>query len=267
MRALAHRALPDLLRKHAQPVGRVCPSVCDNAVIRLEYKPQVVQLIAQRTLAGLGGVKQPLARHAGAFELVHGAEQHRLKLGLAPRRAVNAQPRIQPVGSQRHAQKSAALVEVFVCRAAALGAYLARKSRERQHLGVQRQAVAAHGAQFALGLVAVLLGNEQDVSLAAVRAAPDLVHYRRAFARACRAVEYSEHSSTALKISNASLYQTILPLSIFSGALRHLRIHISLVARFGTMVETVCAAPNASEVLNFPPQPIGSPVKGSRQLC
>lgn len=235
MRALAHRALPDLLRKHAQPVGRVCPSVCDNAVIRLEYKPQVVQLVAQRALAGLGGVKQPLARHAGAFELVHGAEQHRLKLGLAPRRAVNAQPRIQPVGSQRHAQKSAALVEVFICRAAALGAYLARKSRERQHLGVQRQAVAAHGAQLALGFVAVLLGNEQDVPLAAVRAAADLVHDRRAFACACRAVEYSEHSSTALKISNALLYQTILPLSIFSGALPHLRIHISLVARFGIL--------------------------------
>ena len=238
-----------------------------DTAVAIEYKPQVVQLIAQRALAGLGGVKQPLARHAGAFELVHGAEQHRLKLGLAPRRAVNAQPRIQPVGSQRHAQKSAALVEVFVCRTAALGAYLARKSRERQHLGVQRQAVAAHGAQLALGLVAVLLGNEQDVPLAAVRAAADLVHDRRAFARTCRAVEYSEHSSTALKISNALLYQTILPLSIFSGALRHLRIHISLVARFGTMVETVCAARNASEVLNFPPQPIGSPVKGSRQLC
>ena len=256
MRALVHRALPDLLREHAQPVRRVCSSVCDNAVISFEYKPQVVQLIAKRALAGLRGIEQLLARHAGAFELVHGAEQHRLKLGLAPRRTVNAQPRIQPVGSQRHAQKSAALVEVFVSRTAALGAYLARKSRERQHLGIQRQAVAAHGAQLALGLVAVLLGNEQYIPLAAVRAAPDLVHDRRAFARAGRAVEYSEHSSTALKISNTLLYQTILPLSIFRGALPHLRIRILRLPGVEVTDETVVAARNASAMLNFCTAPL-----------
>ena len=71
----------------------------------------------------------------------------------------------------------------------------------------------------------------------------------------------------------------------------HLRIHISLVSRFETADKTVCASRNVSAVLNFAvsrfesaektvcasqpgsallrfaAHPIGSPVKGSRQLC
>ena len=71
----------------------------------------------------------------------------------------------------------------------------------------------------------------------------------------------------------------------------HLRIHISLVSRFETADKTVCASRNVSAVLNFAvsqfetlektvcasqpgsavlnfaPHPIGSTVKGSRQLC
>jgi hypothetical protein len=38
------------------------------------------------------------------------------------------------------------------------------------------------------------------------------------------------------------------------------------LARFEGAEETVVAAPYVSAVLNFAPHPIGSPVKGSRQL-
>ena len=39
------------------------------------------------------------------------------------------------------------------------------------------------------------------------------------------------------------------------------------VARLGTMVETMFASQPSSAALSFAPRPIGSPVKGSRQLC
>ena len=39
------------------------------------------------------------------------------------------------------------------------------------------------------------------------------------------------------------------------------------LARFEGAEETVVAAPSVSAVLNFAPHPIGSPVKGSRQLA
>ena len=53
----------------------------------------------------------------------------------------------------------------------------------------------------------------------------------------------------------------------FRGALAQLRIHLSLVARFEGAEETVAASPYISAVLSFAPHSIGSPVKGSRQLC
>ncbi len=39
----------------------------------------------------------------------------------------------------------------------------------------------------------------------------------------------------------------------------HLRIHLSLVARFEGAEETVCASRNASALLNFAPHPIVFP--------
>ena len=41
----------------------------------------------------------------------------------------------------------------------------------------------------------------------------------------------------------------------------HLRIHLSLVARFEGAEETVCASRNASALLNFAPHPIVFPLK------
>jgi len=38
-------------------------------------------------------------------------------------------------------------------------------------------------------------------------------------------------------------------------------------ARFGTLAETMVASRNTSALLRFAPHHIGSPVKGSRQLC
>ena len=54
---------------------------------------------------------------------------------------------------------------------------------------------------------------------------------------------------------------------IFRGALGHLPIHLSLVARFEGAGQTVKLSRYVSAVLSFIPRPIGSPVKGSRQLC
>ena len=45
------------------------------------------------------------------------------------------------------------------------------------------------------------------------------------------------------------------PFRFFRGALGQLRIHISLVARFGTMVETVVAAPYVGAMLSFAAHP------------
>ena len=61
--------------------------------------------------------------------------------------------------------------------------------------------------------------------------------------------------------------KTVFASHFFRGALARLRIHLSLVARFEGAEETVIAAQPGSTVSNFAPYPIGSPVKGSRQLC
>ena len=47
----------------------------------------------------------------------------------------------------------------------------------------------------------------------------------------------------------------------------HLRIHLSLVARFEGAEETVCASRNASALLNFAPHPIVFPLRSLRGRC
>ena len=47
---------------------------------------------------------------------------------------------------------------------------------------------------------------------------------------------------------------------IFRDALTHLPIHLSLVARFGTMVETVVAAPYVGAMLSFAAHPFCLPL-------
>ena len=61
--------------------------------------------------------------------------------------------------------------------------------------------------------------------------------------------------------------KTVFASHFFRGALAQLRIHLSLVARFEPAEKTVFASRNTSAVLSFRAHHIGSPVKGSRQLC
>ena len=66
---------------------------------------------------------------------------------------------------------------------------------------------------------------------------------------------------------NALLKKRIYPFRFFSGALLLLRIHLLRYPGIETLVETVVASHYVSAVFSFLPHSIGSPVKGSRQLC
>lgn len=154
-----------------------------------------MQLIAQRAAAFLGGKHELLGRHAGAFKLIHCAEQHRLHLRAVTRSAVDTQARIQPVGCKRHAQQSAALVKMRCRHAAELACKAARERSKRQHLRVKRHRIAAECAQLALGFMAVLLRNEQNIPLAGARSAGYFLHCSGTFSRAGCTIKYSQHFS------------------------------------------------------------------------
>ena len=53
------------------------------------------------------------------------------------------------------------------------------------------------------------------------------------------------------------------PFYFFNSALTHLRIHISLVARFETADKTVSASRNASAMLSFLPHPLAPLSRGA----
>ena len=53
------------------------------------------------------------------------------------------------------------------------------------------------------------------------------------------------------------------PFFVFNSALTHLRIHISLVARFETADKTVSASRNASAMLSFLPHPLAPLSRGA----
>ena len=80
---------------------------------------------------------------------------------VPPRAAVKPQCAAGLLCGHGHAQQPPAGVQKLA-RAAAVGKDPARQRREAHHLRVSRQAVARGRAKLALGLVAVLLGDEKD---------------------------------------------------------------------------------------------------------
>ena len=77
----------------------------------------------------------------------------------------------------------------------------------------------------------------------------------------------SRYSNALLNFSPHPCREQTCLFRFFSSALAHLRIHLSLVARFGTAEKTAFASCCVRALLNFSPHLIGSTVKGSRQLC
>ena len=155
-------ALVYLPGKDGEPVGRVGVAVCDGGVIGFEDEGEVGELIAEAVRAGGRGGHERVIADAGALKLVHGGEQQRLKLRAALGGGIDAQARTDALQRERHAQEPPALIEPRLGSAAVLCGGLARKAGEAQDFGIQREPVPADAAELALGLVAVLLGDDHQ---------------------------------------------------------------------------------------------------------
>ena len=192
--ALAEAAGGNLFGKQVEPVRGVGAAVRDHGVIALEHERHVPELLRERALGLLRGGEQHRGRDRGAFALVRGGEQGRLQLGLARGGAVELQARSDLGERERHAQQPSALVEPGRGRAAVLLQHTAREPREAEDLGVKGKAVAAAGAQLALGLMAVLLGHDEEPPAETLfHGLADLGDHGRGLARAGPADDQSEH--------------------------------------------------------------------------
>ena len=69
MRFFGEGRVGDLLRERAEAVVGVCAAVCDDRVISLQNEAQVVQLIAQSSLAALRRLGKLLRAYARGLEL------------------------------------------------------------------------------------------------------------------------------------------------------------------------------------------------------
>ena len=182
-----------------QTVGGVCVALRGHGVIRREHEREIAQLVAQIAGAACGGLFKCVGRDARGLELVDRAEQRLLHLRPAGSRAEQPQPRRDLIERQRHAQQPSALIEQLRLARAGLGRDAARQPREAQHLGVQTQAVAAGGAQRALGLVAVLLRHEQHLPRLARRdGCADAPHEQIGLAAGGRTIEQMQHNIASL---------------------------------------------------------------------
>ena len=188
------RACRDALGQAGQPVGGVGVALRGHGVIRREHERKVAQLVAQVAGAARGRGFQRVGRDARGLELVDRAEERLLHLRPAGGRTEQPQPRRHLAQRQRHAQQPPALIEQRRLARAGLRRDAARQPREAQHLGVQTQAVAAGGAQRALGLVAVLLRHEQHLPRRARRnGRADAPHEQVGLAAGGRAIEQVQH--------------------------------------------------------------------------
>ena len=194
----ADPARGDLFGEQVQAVGGVGAAVGDHGVVALEHERKVPKLLRERALGPFRGREEHLGRDRGALALVHGGEQGRLQLGLARGRAVELQARGDLGERQRHAQQPPALVEPGRGGAALLLQHAARQAREAEDLGIERKAVAAAGAELPFGLVAVLLGHDEEPPAEALfHGLADLGDDGRGLARAGLADDQSEHPLSA----------------------------------------------------------------------
>ena len=190
----ADPARGDLPGEEGEPVVGVGAAVCHDGVVALEHERHVPQLFAQRPALLLRGLIEHPGRDGGGLALVHGGKQRRLQLGAAGGRAVELEARADGVHGQRHAQHPPALVEPGGGRAALLLHHAPREAGEGEHLGIAREGIAAFLAQLALGLVAVLFGDDEHAAAAAAAdRLGDLGDHGRGLAASRAADDESKH--------------------------------------------------------------------------
>lgn len=173
-------ALGQFLSQLRQALKRIGAAVCDHGLVALADEGQIPQLVRERAAAAPCRREQILGTDPGCLHLVDGREQLPRQLGAAACAAVDLQPCPDAGDGQRHAQQLSALVEIRQRRAAPGRQHAPREGREAEHLGIAGHAVAAAAAELALGLVAVLLGYQQQHSaLFTSDQRADLLHHGR----------------------------------------------------------------------------------------
>ena len=203
----------DLACQQVQPVGRVRVAVGHRRVIGGGDQRQVVQLVARCRRCVTSGLARPgtpglraaekvrrlfqlLGADLGAFQLVHGGEQHLLQLRLPLRRGVKPQAGAHGAQRQGHAQQPPALVQAEGRAAPLQLGQPPGQTREAEHLAVEGEAVAADPAELPLRLVAVLFGHQQDAAAPARRhRPPDLLDHGGGFARTGLSQYQPQHGS------------------------------------------------------------------------
>ena len=152
---------------------------------------------------------QGVGRDAGGQQLLHERAELAEKIRPGHDGGIEFQLLAHLLGGKIEGQHTAVFVQIFLAHAAADGKHPRSQPREAQNLRIAADGIAAAGAERALGLVGILLGDDEDLAGDAgpgvfadliedphgigrpVRPAEDLQHGRASFGffliLACRA--------------------------------------------------------------------------------
>ena len=190
------RAARQVLQQLRELGGGVAARAAGGGLKGLHQQREVGELAAQRPAGVLRGGGEGLRRQRRRAQLVQRAQQLQLLLRRAPRTAVEAQRAGAALHRQGHAQKPPAGVQPPALARPQLRRHAPGEAGEGEHLGIERHPRPGHARELALGLVAVLLGHdEQPLPLPGEGGGAYLVHDERGLARARAACYQSKHRS------------------------------------------------------------------------
>ena len=189
----------ELFVQAIEPRDRVAAARLAYSKIALVEQAQLLQLLRKLTLRARRRIQQGLRRDAIGQKFLDRSGKLLQKGGFDRSGSVIFEVREHLLRGEIHREQPPALVEIFLADAAVDGRHAGGEAREAQNFSIAADRVTARAAERALGLVGILLRDDQDIAaFSRLRPRADGAEQRSGRRQAVRAAEQCQHPASPL---------------------------------------------------------------------
>ena len=157
------RLVQQIAQAHLARDGVAAAGFADGK-IALVQQGQLRHLLREPPFKPRSGGVQGVGRDAGGQQLLHERAELAEKIRPGHDGGVEFQLLAYLLGGKIEGQHAAVFVQIFLANAAADGKHPRSQPREAQNLRIAADGIAAAGAERALGLMGILLGDDEDLA-------------------------------------------------------------------------------------------------------
>ena len=157
------RLVQQIAQAHLARDGVAAAGFADGK-IALVQQGQLRHLLREPPFEPRSGGVQGVGRDAGGQQLLHERAELAEKIRPGHDGGIEFQLLAYLLGGKIEGQHAAVFVQIFLANAAADGKHPRSQPREAQNLRIATDGIAAAGAERALGLMGILLGDDEDLA-------------------------------------------------------------------------------------------------------